>query len=56
MIDLLWHHRMRLMVRHGWMRVDDWLMAGVFALVPLAFFERFHMAEHITNAMGMRGH
>jgi hypothetical protein len=34
-----------------WHRVDDWIMAGVFALIPLAMFEHFHMADNITEAI-----
>lgn len=27
----------------------DYILAGVFALVPLGFFEQYHGAEHITE-------
>ena len=37
-------------VHHTWQRFDEWLLAGVVALVPLAFFEHYHWAESITSA------
>lgn len=37
-------------------KLDEWLLAGVIALVPLAFFEQFHAAETITGILGFGGH
>ncbi|MFE9769809.1 hypothetical protein ACFYPC_35695 [Streptomyces sp. NPDC005808] len=55
-VEITW----RLAVRHAatrtWSKVDDYLLAGVFALVPLAFFEHFHWAEAIVSALGLNGH
>lgn len=48
--------RMANAVHHVWQRVDEWLLAGLVALIPLAFFERFHWADQITSLMGMGGH
>ena len=36
---------------HTWQRLDEWLLAGAVALVPLAFFEQYHLAERITHAL-----
>jgi hypothetical protein len=43
-------------LHHGWQRADEWLWAGVFALIPLALFEAFHggeatrqLIEHVFN-------
>ncbi|MFF1469121.1 hypothetical protein [Streptomyces mirabilis] len=55
-IDITWRRVTRNAVRHARTKIDDYLMAGVFALVPLAFFEHFHWADKITTAMGMFGH
>ncbi|WP_427168761.1 hypothetical protein ACQF4J_46880 (plasmid) [Streptomyces sp. C1-1] len=33
-------------------KVDDYLLAGLFALVPLAFFEHYHWSEHIVAMFG----
>lgn len=33
--------------------VFDYLMAGIFALVPLAFFEQYHGAERLTEIIRM---
>lgn len=41
-----WWHRVVRVVVH---KVDDYMLAGLFALVPLAFFERYHGAEVITE-------
>ena len=59
---------LEVVVRVGWKRhvinvahvtiskLDDWMLAGVIALVPLAFFEQFHAAEKITELFGFGGH
>ena len=36
---------------HAWHKVDEWLFAGIFALIPLAIFEHYHLAEPITSAL-----
>lgn len=41
-----WWHRLIMAAEH---KLADYMLAGVFALVPLAFFERFHGAEHIVE-------
>lgn len=42
-------------VRHVRSKIDDYLMAGAFALVPLALYEHFHWGETITAALGFVG-
>ena len=44
------HHALNLGV-HAWQKVDEWFFAGIVALVPLAFFEQYHLAETITHAL-----
>lgn len=47
-------------VAHTWSKIDDWFMAGLVALIPLAMFEHFHLASKITEVislgMASRGH
>lgn len=43
-------------LHHTWQRIDEWLLAGLVALLPLAFFEHFHWAETITQWLGFGGH
>lgn len=46
-IDITWRQGVRHYAHHAWTKVDDYLMAGAFALVPLAFFEHFHWADRL---------
>ncbi|MFG1667625.1 hypothetical protein [Streptomyces sp. Y7] len=52
-LDATWRQNACNAVRHAWTKVDDYLLAGLFALVPLAFFEHYHWAEAITSALGL---
>lgn len=36
-----------------WTKIDDWFMAGMIALIPLAWFEHFHMATKITEVLSL---
>lgn len=54
-VDLVWHERCRLVLHHAWLKGDDYLMAGFVALLPLAIFERFHMADMLTAWFAGRG-
>lgn len=36
-----------------WTKIDDWFMAGLVALVPLAWFEHYHMATKITEILSL---
>jgi len=51
-IDLTWKHHMVNKVHHVRSKFDDYLLAGVVALVPLAFFEQFHLAEKLGELLG----
>ncbi|WP_331740742.1 hypothetical protein OG613_47015 (plasmid) [Streptomyces sp. NBC_00015] len=55
-VEITWRRAVRHAAVHAWAKADDYLLAGVFALVPLAFFEHFHWAEAIVSALGMDGH
>ncbi len=48
-IDITWQRHALNKSRHVLGKVDDYLLAGLFAIVPLAFFERFHWADDITS-------
>lgn len=37
-------------------KVNDYMLAGLFALVPLAFFEHFHLAERVFAAFTSTPH
>jgi hypothetical protein len=38
---------------HAWSKLDDWFMAGLIALIPLAIFEHYHMASKITEVISL---
>ena len=46
---LAWWRTPRHTAREVLRKVDEWLMAGLFALVPLGFFEQYHGAEYVTE-------
>jgi hypothetical protein len=50
-IDITWQRHAMNTARHAFSKVDDYLMAGVFAIVPLAFFEHYHMAGPIIGTV-----
>jgi hypothetical protein len=56
-IDVVWYRDLRHTGHVCWARCGDWFMAGLVALVPLAFFEHYHMAGSITEIVtfGMFG-
>ena len=48
-IDIVWYRDIRHTAHRCWVKFGDGVVMGFFALVPLAFFERFHWAEVITK-------
>lgn len=54
-VEITWRRSVRHAAWRTWSKVDDYLLAGLFALVPLAFFEHFHWADAIMSMLGM-GH
>lgn len=38
-----------------WHKLDDGIILGALALVPLAFFEKYHLADTITALLGFGG-
>ena len=56
-IDITWERKAVCRTRHMISKIDDYLLAGVFAIIPLAFFEHFHWADDITSfvTLGMLG-
>ncbi|MFE5369231.1 hypothetical protein [Streptomyces mirabilis] len=55
-IDITWRMHVSNSARHMRSKIDDYLMAGAFALIPLALYEHFHWADKITTAFGIVGH
>lgn len=55
-VDITWKRHVANKVHHVRTKVDDYLLAGVFALVPLAFFEHFRLADRMMEAMPFLGH
>lgn len=55
-VDITWRRRAVQGVKRVCHKVDDALVMGALALVPLAFFEHFHGAEVIVTTLGMSGH
>lgn len=53
MIDITWHRHVRNVVRHAWSKADDYLLAGTFALLPLAFFEHFGIGDRLIEMIGL---
>lgn len=56
-IDITWQRHALNTGRHVFSKIDDYLWAGAFAIIPLAFFEHFHWADEITSVVtfGMIG-
>lgn len=48
-IDITWQRHTLNSLHHVVSRMDEWIMAGFFALVPLSLFETLHLAEPITE-------
>lgn len=45
--------RMRLTCCHWVTKIDDYMWAGAFALIPLALFEHFHMSGKIAEVVSL---
>lgn len=56
-VSVTWERKAVCKARHAFHKIDDYLLAGVFAIIPLAFFEHYHMAGTITEfvTLGMLG-
>jgi len=52
-IDMTWRQSARVRVHHIRTKVDDYILAGIFALIPLAVFEQFHLSEHMFEILGL---
>lgn len=50
-VSLTWERRAVSRARHAVHKIDDYLLAGAFAIIPLAFFEHYQMAGTITEAV-----
>lgn len=51
-IDITWQRHLLNKAHHVRAKFDDYLLAGVIALVPLAFFEHYHLAERLPEILG----
>ncbi|MDQ1033581.1 MULTISPECIES: hypothetical protein [Streptomyces] len=55
-IDVRWYREVGHAAHHAWAKGSDYLLAGLFALVPLALFEHFHWAGKIAEVLTLGGH
>ncbi|MGV9705296.1 hypothetical protein [Streptomyces sp. NPDC003483] len=53
-LEITWRRTVRHAVTRTWSKVDDYLLAGLFALVPLAFFEPYHWLD-VVSMLGLDG-
>lgn len=51
-VDIKWSRHLVNTAHHARQKFDEYLLAGVVALVPLAFFEQFHLAEKVGELIG----
>lgn len=51
-VDITWKRHLANKAHHVRAKFDDYLLAGVIALVPLAFFEHYQLAERIPEIFG----
>lgn len=46
-----WFQITRRDLAHAWHKVDEWLFAGIFALIPLAIFEAYHGGDVMRSVI-----
>lgn len=51
-VDITWRRHVLNKVTHMRSKFDDYLLAGVVALFPLAAFEHYHISERLFEALG----
>lgn len=51
-IDVTWKRHIVNKAHHVRVKFDDYLLAGVIALLPLAIFEHYHLAERLPEILG----
>lgn len=51
-VDITWRRHLVNKVHHVRSKFDDYLLAGVVALVPLALFEHYHLSEVVFESLG----
>lgn len=54
-IEISWHRAARTKIHHAWHEAWFGVVLGILALIPLAFFEQFHLADNITSMFGFGG-
>lgn len=52
LVDITWKRHVVNKVHHVRSRFDDYLLAGIVALLPLALFEHYHLAERVPELFG----
>lgn len=50
-IDITWSRHVVNTSKHVFSKIDDYLWAGAFAIIPLAFFEHYHMSGTIIETV-----
>lgn len=51
LVDITWKRHVLNVAHHTRQKFDDYLLAGIIALLPLAAFEHFHLSEKIVEAL-----
>lgn len=51
-IDVTWREHAINKAHHVRAKFDDYLLAGIVALLPLAIFEHYHVAEKLPEMLG----
>ncbi|MFJ8142621.1 hypothetical protein [Streptomyces sp. NPDC096013] len=51
-VEVTWLQSVSHAAYQTWSKIDEYLLAGLFALVPLAFFEHYHWSEYIVAIFG----
>lgn len=55
-VNVGWKGHVRNVLHVSVAKFDDYLLAGIIALVPLGLFEQLHGAEYIGELFGLGGH
>lgn len=51
-VDITWRRHLVNKAHHVRAKFDDYLLAGIIALFPLAIFEHYHLAERLPELLG----
>lgn len=54
-VDVSWHRAARTKIHRAWHEAWFGVVLGILALIPLAFFEQYHLADEITSVLSIFG-